>query len=58
MSRRTRTILTLAVRVPQPPGYKQAALIEWVKDTLRREGSPFKSFETQVKILSRETTYL
>lgn len=58
MSRRTRTLLTLEVRVPQPPGYKQTTLIEWVKETLRREGSPFKSFETQVKIAKRETTYL
>ena len=58
MTRRTRTILTLEVTVPQPPGYKQSTLLEWVREVLRREGSPFKSFETQVKIAARSITYL
>ena len=58
MTRRTRTILTLEVTVPQPPGYKQSTLLEWVREVLRREGSPFKSFETQVKSAARSITYL
>lgn len=58
MTRKTRTILTVQLRIPQPPGYKQAALVEWIKETLRREGSPFKSFETQVRVVRREISYL
>lgn len=58
MSRRTRTMLTVQLRIPQPPGYKQSTLIEWIKEVLRREGSPFKSFETQVRVTGREVTYL
>ena len=58
MTRRTRTILVVQLRLPQPPGYKQAALVAWLSEILRREGSPWKSFETQVKIVGRETTYL
>ena len=58
MTRRTRTLLTLSIVVPQPPGYKQSTLLEWVREVLRREGSPFKSFETQVKVTARSITYL
>jgi hypothetical protein len=58
MTRRVRTTLILQARLPQPPGYSQKQLVEWLHEVLRREGSPFKSFETQVKIVGREVTYL
>jgi len=58
MTRKTRTILTLEATVPQPPGYTQKALLDWMKDVLRREGSPFKSFETQIRVTGRSITYL
>ena len=58
MSRKTRTLLTVQLRVPQPAGYTQKQLVNWLQGALRMAGSPFASFETQVRIAARETTYL
>lgn len=58
MTRKTRTIITLEVTVPQPPGYTQKTLLDWMREVLRREGSPFKSFETQIRVTGRSITYL
>ena len=58
MSKKSFTMLTLAVRIVQPPGETQKAVLEVVKERLA--GGMFKSFEqsTQVKIIGKETTYL
>lgn len=54
MSKRSRTILILEVRMPLPAGKTQAQTLEWVKQQTILPSTP----ETQVKIKGRETTYL
>jgi hypothetical protein len=58
MSKKSFTMLTLAVRVVQPPNYTQQAVIAEIKAHLA-EGA-FRSFaqSTTVKIIGKETTYL
>lgn len=58
MSRKARTILTLKLTFPVPPGYTQAQLVQSLKELLRKETSPLHSFETVISILSRQTDYL
>lgn len=63
MSKRTRTILILQVRIPQPAGKTQEQVLEWARQQLCQPNdgisvSPFSSSETQVRVTARETTYL
>jgi len=58
MSRKARTILTIKMTLPVPPGYTQPQLIAAIKEVLKKEGSPLHSFETVISVLSREITYL
>jgi len=58
MSRKSRTMLTLKVKLPLPPGYTQPQLISQLKEVLKKEGSPLHSFEMTISVASREVTYL
>lgn len=58
MSKKARTILTVKMTLPLPPGYTQPQIIAALKEVLKKEGSPLHSFETVVTLLSREITYL
>lgn len=58
MSRKTRTMLTVSMRMPQPADYTQTALLNRIIEVLKTSGAPFQSFEIQLRILNRETTYL
>ena len=59
MSRRQRTILTVNLSIPQPPGKTQA----WTLDELKRiltnnPGLDLPMYELVLKLVSKETTYL
>ena len=58
MSKKARTILTVKMTLPLPPGYTQPQIIAAIKEVLKKEGSPLQSFETVISVLSREVTYL
>ena len=58
MSRRQRTILTLSLRIPQPPGRTQVWVLEEIRRLLDNCPSFSSPSEMIVKIASRETTYL
>lgn len=63
MSKKSSTVLTLAVRIRVPAGHTQQQALIWVLGQLV-ETAPglstkaFYSNETQVKIVKREVTYL
>ena len=59
MSRRQRTILTVSLSIPQPPGKTHA----WTLDELKRiltnsPGLDLPMYELVLKLVSKETTYL
>lgn len=57
MSRKTRTMLVVQLRIPQPAGWTQKALLEWLTVAIKRD-SPLAGYETQVRVTGRETAYL
>jgi len=58
MSKKTRTMLTVGMKLPQPAGYTQKQLLARIIEVLKTSGAPFQSFEIQLRVMERETTYL
>lgn len=59
MSRRVAITITLSVRIPLPPGYKQQAVVKQFQTWLEKE-PVFQGLAKQisVKVAKREVTYL
>ena len=58
MTKKTRTMLTCALRNPQPAGYTQTQLLARIIEVLKTSGAPFQSFEIQLRVMSKDVTYL
>lgn len=58
MSRRSRTILTLSVSIPVPPGYTQKQTVETITQHIKAMTPPFAPQEVVVSVERRETVYL
>jgi len=60
MSRKSFTILSVEVKVPQAPGISQKDTVNWILGAMKQVGSPFQSYsnQVQVKLIGKKTTYL
>ena len=58
MSRKSRVTLTVAVKLPVPPGHTQKQVVERIRELLQAPASSVRSAEMQVAVTAREVAYL
>lgn len=70
MSKRSRTTLTIQIKLPLPPGATQSGALSWLHEVIKDAANPLtykaqegslkglQVAEVQLKIVARDTVYL